>query len=213
MSTERRGGRTRSPEAHQAVLSATAELLEEHGYQALTIEKIAERSGVAKSTIYRWWRSRPELVMEAYTQVVARRMPDPDTGTVDGDLTEFVSRLYRVAEYPVRVRALRGLMAEAQLDPDFRGPFRTWVDSRRAVVAAILERGIERGELREDLDLGHTVDLIFGPFWYRLLVDHEPLDPADAPAHMANLLGGLRSLPTADAAAGRTADGAAPTHR
>ncbi|MFI7132785.1 TetR/AcrR family transcriptional regulator [Nonomuraea sp. NPDC050153] len=92
------------------MLAATVELLEEHGYQALTIEKIAQRSKVAKSTIYRWWRSRPELVMEAYTHVVARRMPEPDTGTVNGDLSAFVTQLSSVAEHSPRVQALRGLM-------------------------------------------------------------------------------------------------------
>ncbi|MFI7641624.1 TetR-like C-terminal domain-containing protein [Nonomuraea sp. NPDC049400] len=130
--------------------------------------------------------------MEAYTQAVAQRMPEPDTGTIEGDLTEFVTQLYRVTAYPLRVRALRGLMAEAQLDPDFRDPFRAWVNSRRAVVAGLLERAVLRGELVPDLDVGHTVDLIFGPFWYRLLVGHEPLDPDDAPAHVSHVLGCLR---------------------
>ncbi|MER6000719.1 TetR/AcrR family transcriptional regulator [Nonomuraea angiospora] len=195
MSTERRGGRTRSPEAHQAVLAAAAELLEEHGYQTLTIEKIAARSGVAKSTIYRWWRSRPELVMEAYTQTVDRRMPEPDAGSVQSDLTVFVTELYRVVKHPLRVRTLRGLMAEAQLDEDFREPFRAWVNSRRAIVAHLLERGVERGELDPGLDIGHATDLIFGPFWYRLLVEHEPLDPTDAAAHVTRLIRGLGRTP------------------
>lgn len=190
---ERRGGRTRSPEAHDAVLTAAADLLEEHGYRDLTIEKIAARSGVAKSTIYRWWRSRPELVMEAYARAVAQRMPDPDTGEIAGDLTEFVARLYSVVDHPLRVRSLRGMMADAQLDPDFRAAFRGWVDARRAVVADLLCRAVERGELDPDLDIDHAVDLVFGPFWYRLLTDHTPLDPAEAPVHVARLLSGLQA--------------------
>lgn len=193
MSIPRKGGRTRSPEAHQAALTTTAALLEERGYQAITIEAVAERSGVAKSTIYRWWRSKPELVMEAYTQQVAERMPSPDTGGVEGDLAAFMGQLYRVVEHPQRVRALRGLMAEAQLDPAFREPFRDWVNGRREVVAVLLRRGVSRGELAADVDLDHAVDLVFGPFWYRLLVEHAPLDPADAPAHAARLLSGLRA--------------------
>ncbi|MBB5780518.1 TetR/AcrR family transcriptional regulator [Nonomuraea jabiensis] len=188
----RRGGRTRSPQAHQAVLDAAAELLEEIGYQALTIEKIAERSRVAKSTIYRWWRSRADLVMEAYTQRVAERVPDPDAGGLEDDLTAFLGRLYGIAGYPLRARALQGLMAEAQLDPEFARPFREWVESRRAVVLAMLERARERGEVEPGADLEHMTDLVFGPFWYRLLVGHAPLDPAEARAHAARLLDGVR---------------------
>ncbi|WP_405132651.1 TetR/AcrR family transcriptional regulator [Nocardia sp. NBC_01388] len=192
MSTERRGGRTRSPEAHDAVLAAAAQLLEEHGYRDLTMERIAARSGVAKSTIYRWWRSRPELVMEAYARTVAQRMPEPDTGTAAGDLVEFITRLYGVVDHPIRVRSLRGMMADAQLDPDFRTAFRGWIDTRRAVVADLLRRGIDRGELDPDLDLDHAVDLVFGPFWYRLLTDHAPLGPDEAGSHTARLLTGFR---------------------
>lgn len=191
--TPRRGGRTRSPEAHDAVLTAAAGLLEERGYPALTIEGIAARSGVAKSTIYRWWRSKPELVMEAYTKLVAQRMPEPDTGSLEEDLAVFLTRLYGVTEHPLRLRALRGLMAEAQLDPAFREPFRDWVNSRRQVVAQMLERGGKRGEIPRDVDVNYAVDQVFGAFWYRLLVDHAPLDPAEAADHAAQLLNGLRT--------------------
>ncbi|MFE3449209.1 TetR-like C-terminal domain-containing protein [Nonomuraea sp. NPDC059194] len=130
--------------------------------------------------------------MEAYTQRVAHRMPEPDTGSVDGDLTAFLAQLYRVVDHPPRVRALRGLMAEAQLDPAFADPFRDWVDSRRQVVVRLLERAAHRGEIVPDADLGYVADLVFGPFWYRLLVQHAPLDPADAPGHATRLLEGLR---------------------
>ncbi|MEU6832005.1 TetR/AcrR family transcriptional regulator [Nocardia beijingensis] len=192
MTIGRTGGRQRSSSARQAVLCATAELLDEQGYGKITIEGVAARSGVAKSTIYRWWKSKPALVMEAQAEAVAQRMPEPDTGSVEADLIAFAAALYRVVEFPLRVEALRGMMAEAQLDPDFAGHFREWVQSRRKVMSDILSRGVARGELAADLDLDHATDLIFGPFWYRLLVAHAPLDPADAPAHITRLLAGLR---------------------
>jgi AcrR family transcriptional regulator len=187
----RTGGRVRSVDAHEAVLASTTELLEEGGYQAITIEGIAERSGVAKSTIYRWWRSKPELVMEAYTVAVSRRMPEPDTGSLARDLTVFVEQLYLGVRHDSRVRALRGLMAEAQLDAGFEAPFRTWVQSRRDVVLQILARARERGEVHRDADLDLAVDQVFGVFWYRLLVGHLPLDPKAADDHVAQLLRGL----------------------
>ena len=192
--SSRTGGRVRSQDARQAVLDATAELLEEGGYGALTIEGVARHANVAKSTVYRWWKSKGALVMDAYTHTVATRVPEPDTGTVAGDLTSFITNLYRISAYPLWSKALRGLMAEAQLDPAFAEPFRQWVHSRRTVVTTMLTSGIERGELPADLDLERATDLIFGPFWYRLLVGHAPLDPTQASDHAMQLLNGLRGI-------------------
>jgi AcrR family transcriptional regulator len=185
----------RSAEARDAVLGATLRLLEEGGYGQVTIEAVAAASGVAKSTIYRWWDSRPVLVMDAYQQAVDRRVPEPDTGDLATDLAAFLAELYRVADHPVRLRVLRGLMAEAQLSPAFEDAFRGFVRHRQAVVERIIGRAVDRGELPADVDVGHAVDLVFGPFWYRLLVGHRPLDPGEAPRHVADLLDGLRQAP------------------
>jgi AcrR family transcriptional regulator len=189
----RTGGRIRSEDARDAVLAAAIELVEELGYQAVTIERIAARADVAKSTIYRWWKSKALLVMDAYRTAVEQRMPEPDTGSVAGDLAAFATALYGVTAHPVRVRTLRGLMAEAQLDPAFAEPFRDWVESRRAVVLALVDRGVQRGELPADADLDAATDQLFGLFWYRLLVGHQPLDPARATDHIDQLLHGLRA--------------------
>ena len=191
--TRRTGGRIRNEDAHKAVLTATVEILEESGYQAVTVERVAARAEVAKSTIYRWWKSKAPLVMDAYRTVVEHRMPDADTGTVAGDLTAFAAALYGVSAHPLRVLTLRGLMAEAQLDPAFAEPFQVWVESRRAVVLALLARGVDRGELPVDADLEAATDQLFGLFWYRLLVGHRELDPAEVPDHVELLLHGLRA--------------------
>ncbi|MER5639632.1 TetR/AcrR family transcriptional regulator [Kitasatospora sp. NPDC002227] len=201
----RTGGRIRSEDARAAVLTAAVELVEELGYPAVTVEKVAARAEVAKSTIYRWWKSKAPLVMDAYRTVVEQRMPAPDTGSAAGDLTAFATALYGVSAHPLRARTLRGLMAEAQLDPDFAELFRAWVESRRAVVLDLLARGVARGELPPGADLEAATDRFFGLFWYRLLVGHRPLDPAEAAAHTAQLLAGLSgSQPTS---VGVSADG------
>lgn len=181
----------RSQDAHDAVLAAAAELLEEVGYQGITMEGVARRADVAKSTVYRWWKSRPTLVMDAYRQTIEQRMPVPDEGGVREDLTAFVAALYGVSAHPLRVRALRGLMAEAQLDPAFEEVFRQWVETRRAVVKELLTRGLDRGELPAGADLELAADQVFGTFWYRLLVGHAPLDPAEAAHHAERVLDGL----------------------
>ncbi|MFE9427951.1 TetR-like C-terminal domain-containing protein [Kitasatospora sp. NPDC006697] len=146
---------------------------------------------MAKSTIYRWWKSKAALVMDAYGPGVAQRMPEPDTGECAEDLRLFLGRLYTVVDHPTRVEALRGLIAEAQLDPEFAPRFTEWVQGRRRVVAELLARGVARGELAAGLDLEYAVDLVFGPFWYRLLVRHLPLDPAEVPAQVDRLLAGF----------------------
>ena len=189
--SRRTGGRIRNADAHSAILTATAELLEEVGYAGLTMEGVAARADVAKSTIYRWWRSRGLLAMEAYAHAVAARMPEPDTGSLRADLIAFVAELYRISEYPLRVRTLQGLMAEAQLDPAFAPVFQNWTGQRRDVVKAMFVRAVSRAEIADDTDIDHAVDVVFGVFWYRLLLGHARLDPSEAPEHVDSLLRGL----------------------
>ncbi|MCX5196659.1 TetR/AcrR family transcriptional regulator [Streptomyces sp. NBC_00249] len=191
----RTGGRLRNEDAHHSVLEATAALLVENGYGALTIEGVAKRANVAKSTVYRWWKSKPALVMDAYAHETATRVPEPDTGTLEGDLTAFLTDLYRIGHDPVRAKALTGLMAEAQLDPAFAEAFRAWARTRRELVAGLLTRALARQEIPPTTDLTHATDLVFGPFWYRLLVEHAPLDPTQAQAHAATVLHGLTHRP------------------
>ncbi|MEV7614333.1 TetR/AcrR family transcriptional regulator [Streptomyces sp. NPDC089799] len=192
----RTGGRNRNEDAHHSVLEATTALLIENGYGPLTIEGVAKRSGVAKSTIYRWWKSKPDLVMDAYAHETATRVPEPDTGTLTGDLTAFLTDLYLIGNSPTRTKALTGLMAEAQLDPAFAQPFRAWTATRRDIVTHLLTRAVTRGEIPATTDLAHATDLVFGPFWYRLLIGHAPLDPAQAEAHATTVLHGLMTPST-----------------
>lgn len=206
-SSPRTGGCVRNEDAHEEVLRAAVELLEEVGYGKLTIEGVAIRAQVAKSTIYRWWKSKGELVMEAFGQIVAERVPAPDTGSLRGDLTVFIRELYRIGGYPSRREALRGLMAESLLDPAFAEHFHQWVADRRAIVALIISRAAERGEVAPGLDPDYAVDLVFGPFWYRLLVGHAPLDAKLARQHAARLLAGIAAPANTDT---RDTDASAP---
>ncbi|NUR62788.1 MAG: TetR/AcrR family transcriptional regulator C-terminal ligand-binding domain-containing protein [Catenulispora sp.] len=86
-------------------------------------------------------------------------------------------------------------MAEAQLDPAFAPVFQEWTDQRRAVVKAIFARAAARKELAAGTDIDHAVDVVFGVFWYRLLLGHAPLEPAEASAHIEVLLRGIGGSP------------------
>ena len=184
--------RRRSQSSHEAILKATVELLEEVGYVSMSIEGIARRAGVGKQTIYRWWSSKASLVMEAYTTVVAKKIPSPNTGKVQEDLEAIFCPLFKVLNTTTAGTALAGIMAEAQNNPELAQAFRDqFVASRRAVIKTILESGIKRGELRKDINLECAVDSLYGAMWYRLLLAHAPLDENFAQILIAQLLHGI----------------------
>lgn len=186
--------RRRSERAHQAILSAASELLEENGYLGVSIEAIAAKAGVGKQTIYRWWASKAALVMEAYAAQKARDITVPDTGVVQDDLKIFLQRLFVVQKITRTELTMAGLIAETQTDPELAEIFRKqFIAQRRAVVLQILERGVVRGELRGDLNLDLVVDAIYGPVLYRLLVAHAPLDDLFAEELVNQLMSGVRA--------------------
>ena len=169
-------GRRRSEQSHRAILESALFILVEQGYRALTIEGVAKRAGVSKQTIYRWWSSKAAIVLEALTIDAQERLPVPNTGTVRGDLKVLLSGAFR--ELAQRTGPIvRGLMAEAQLDPEFAQAFREdFIARRRQVLLEVLRRGQERDEISVIVDLELIVDLLYGPMWYRLLNQHAPLD-------------------------------------
>ena len=179
-------GRPRSERSRQAILTAALELLETEGYRGISIEAIAARAGVGKQTIYRWWSCKADVVLEAYAEAAAERSPDPDTGAIRSDLMHFVRTTFAGACEASSI--LCSLMAEAQLNGDFADRFRNaFINSRRAILYRILDRGIARGELASDIDRQLLADLIYGPMWYRLLNRHAPVD-AELAAELVSIV-------------------------
>ena len=161
--------RPRSAESHAAILQAALELVVEDGLRGTTIEGIAARAGVGKTTIYRRWRTKEELFMEAL-QAIAFALPDPDTGSLRGDVEAIIA--FNL-EHATRNAALLmpRLMVEAADDPDlFAVMQQVLVEPRREVLRTILRRAVERGEMREDVDPEVAIDLLIGPFIYAVLV-------------------------------------------
>jgi AcrR family transcriptional regulator len=160
---------------------AARELLDRRGFQRLTIEGIAERAGVGKSTIYRWWPSKAAVVMDAVLEAASARIPFPDTGTARDDLRLQIASVIELYTKSKTGRGIRTLIAESQHDPTLAESLRDrFIASRRADAATVFERGIERGELRPELDIGVAIDALYGAVYYRLLVSHAPLDAAYA---------------------------------
>ena len=177
----RRGGRPRSSEAELAILQATRELLVEAGVRGLTIEKVAARAGVAKTTIYRRWRDKDELALAVVLDMVEQVVQLPVLGDTRAELLAFVNAAVEVLGSTLMGRVMQGLVSDLATDPDLALAFRERVVSvRDAEVERLIERGIARGDLRPDTDPETAHELLIGPVYYRLLLTGQPLNPAFA---------------------------------
>ena len=159
-------GRPRSEEAHQAILSATLELLVEVGFSSLTVEGVAQRAGVGKATIYRRWRSKLPLIIEAYG--LLPQLEEVDTGNIVSDLEEMLRNyLELLTSTPLR-GVIPSIAGERAHNEELSELFDPIVRGRRRPLIAVLERGVARGELPSDLDLDLAADLLVGPITTRL---------------------------------------------
>lgn len=192
----------RSKRAHEAILAAATELLHERPYSDVCIEAIAARAGVGKQTIYRWWSSKAAVLMEACAALVAREVPLPDTGSVEGDLRDYLGHICAFFTTQLSKPAIAGLLAEAQSNTELAQAFQQrLLMQRRVVMRTILERAVERGELRGDVDLEVIIDMVHGAIWYRTLFLKAPLDDAFID-HLTNqIMGGMALRPAMPKAA------------
>ena len=180
-------GRPRSQASHDAILNATMEILFETGYRALTLQKIAQRAGVGRQTLYRWWGAKGDIVLEAFSRRTAQDIPPPDTGRAGSDLVQLMEDSGAVL-HNYSGPIVLGLLAEAALDIEFAVKFwKRFQSRRREVVKNILVRGVKRRELPSDLDLEFWADLFFGGLLYRLVSRQAPIDRSFG-EKLANLL-------------------------
>lgn len=169
-------GRPRNVETHKSILSASYELLLENGFGAVTVEKIAERAAVSKATIYKWWPNKAAVVMDGFLSAASERLPVPDTGSVLKDILIHATNLARFLTSP-EGKIIKELIGEGQFDSGLAEAYRTrYFLPRRLEAMQLMERGVQRGELKENLDIELCIDLIYGPIFYRLLVIGEGLD-------------------------------------
>ncbi|MCX4091710.1 TetR/AcrR family transcriptional regulator [Nocardia sp. alder85J] len=171
-----RPGRKRSDDSRMAILTAAFELTAERGYAGLTIEGIATRSGAGKQTIYRWWPSKADVLLDAMATKADLYVPIPDEGSYAADLRKFLADSFALGRDETVVAALRALMAHAQVDTEFglrwRGEF---LQRRRDALLTIVERARVRGETPPGLTPDTVADIVFGTIWYRLLATDRPV--------------------------------------
>jgi AcrR family transcriptional regulator len=174
-----RPGRKRSEESRSAILASAFELFGEVGYAALTIEGIAARAGCGKQTIYRWWASKADVLLEAIAIKADMHIPISDHGSYAADLRSFLESSFALARRQEVTDILCALMGEAQIDAAFGEHFRVaFLQRRRDALEVILARAAERGDLPEQLDRSTILDIVFGVIWYRMLATRQPLDQA-----------------------------------
>jgi AcrR family transcriptional regulator len=186
-------GRPRSAEAHAAILEAAIALLVEEGYRGFSMERVAERAGVGKATIYRRFASKDELLKEAIASLSAD-FEYVDTGSLESD---WLATVASGTAHPA-IQKIPQLLGDLMAQPELHRIFsENLVEPRRAVARRMLERAQERGEIRKDVDLDVVVDLLVGSLIYRLLRTRgEPREVAAlAPAALETLVDGLRVRP------------------
>jgi len=195
-----RRGRPRSERARLAILEAAAELLLVQGLSAVSMDAIAERAGVSKATIYRWWTSKAAIVIDAFIEHHIVRTPmrrDLPPGEAIAEHMRHLIEQY--SGWPGRVVAQ--IIGEAQSDPTIGREFRERFHyGRRAVVREALEEWRRTGAISRDTDVEILMNILYAPIYMRLLVGHAPLDAQfaiDLPAFVYRLLGA--PLPKASA--------------
>lgn len=173
----RRRGRPRSEKSKAAILAAAGELLLESGLDAVSMDAIAERAGVSKATIYRWWPTKETLAIDAlYEDWEAAYPVAPDTGRLRDDLSGvFLPWVDHIVKRPY-ARVLGALLTRARTDEAFAEEFdHRLVQPRRDRARLIFARAIDRGELPAGTDVELALDLLYGPVYHRFLQGHLPL--------------------------------------
>ncbi len=173
-STPKRG-RPRDPKTQQSILQATRELLLEVGYPRLTIDGVAARAGAGKATIYRWWTTKGDLVLEAAADHIAIGLV-PDTGDTRRDLLIATQQLIKTFSDRLAGIVIFAVIANLDDDPKVASAFRdTWVAPWRQSAAEAIQRGINRGDFPANTDPVFTLDVIVGAVFQRTLVIPQPM--------------------------------------
>ncbi|MFI6600150.1 TetR/AcrR family transcriptional regulator [Nonomuraea sp. NPDC050536] len=177
-SLKRPGGR--SARVRDAVRQATLAELAEHGYGGMTVEAIAARSGVHKTTVYRRWRGVEGLIADALDLARDEPWPIPDTGSVQQDLRGVVALVGTGFADPAQGPVASAFIAAAMQSAEAAAALRGFLTARNEQAAVVVRRAVERGELPSDTDALEVIRAAVAPVYYRLFITHEPVSTRDA---------------------------------
>ncbi|MFH8366763.1 TetR/AcrR family transcriptional regulator [Streptomyces sp. NPDC018031] len=183
-------GRGAGPRRSQEIFEATLDLLAAQGYEGLTVEGVAERSGVNKTTLYRWWPSKGALVSAALTGAGRLGLRVPDTGTLRGDLEAIVRQVVDLLTAPPTSAVAVAALGAVTHSPDLARSVRGFFADRLAREREVFERAVARGELPPDADPVLLIDLLAGAVWLRVVLRQQPVEPDFVPRAVDTVLRG-----------------------
>jgi TetR/AcrR family transcriptional regulator, regulator of autoinduction and epiphytic fitness len=166
--------------SRRVILEAVLDELGEVGYGAMTIEGVAARAGVGKSTIYRHWSGKLDLVEDAY-RTLKVPVEVPEAGTLRERVIGLLEQIACMVEQSTYSSCMPALIEAAEHDPQVRDLHRRFSAERRAILVDLLRNAVEEGELPSDTDPELLGDALAGPILVRRLMLYEPLDPAMVP--------------------------------
>lgn len=178
------------PRRADAIFTATLELLADNGYDGLTMEAVAARSGVNKTTLYRWWKSKDDVLAAALTDSDLLVFDVPDTGSLRSDLLETGRSIHKLLTDPATAPIATAVLAAASRRPALAAIGRTFFADRAEREHPIFRRAIDRGELPEHADPRSIMDMLAGAIWFRLFLRAEEMREEDLSAAVDLVLGG-----------------------
>ncbi len=167
-------GRPRSDQARQAILKAFMTSVKSSGYSKISIDQLSKQSGVSRSTIYRWYKEKVDIALDAAAEIAQNARLAPLSGNREVDLKIHFKHTFETAN--TLGQLFTAMMAEAQANPEFSE--RVWnqfSSLRREHLRRVIVQGEENGH-PSDVDVELIMDMIFGALWYRMMSGHAPLD-------------------------------------
>lgn len=192
VAVQRRRTGGRSARVRETVLRATLQVVAEHGADAVSIGEIARQAGVHETSIYRRWRTKEHLILDALLDYSQQQLPVPDTGTLRDDLVAFATSVTNYLASPLG-RTLARSMAVADDDVALAATRAQFWQSRLDLARVMVERATSRGELPADVDPAMALELLIAPLHFRALLTRQPVDEQVAGQVVDLLLKGIAS--------------------
>lgn len=176
--TQRAGTRPggRATKVVAAIHKAALELLAERGYAGVEIPEIAARAGVNRTTIYRRWPSKPDLMLDIMLSEMRAKVPTPDTGSFEGDLAQLLASIAEVLMQPLTQDLFHAFAMRRDIDPDYEAMRSAFWEERFAVSGNIVARAIARGEIPAGASPRDVLEAGSAPLYFRILALGETVD-------------------------------------